>query len=48
MNTKTIYENLEELAMENMTEDGIHHDDFPDRQSEYIDQIIVDLKTINK
>jgi len=48
MNTKTIYKNLEELAMENMTEDGIHHDDFPDRQAEYIDQIIEELKTINE
>jgi len=36
MNLKTIMENIEVLAMEDMTEDGIHHDDFPDRESEYI------------
>jgi len=48
MTIKQIHEAIQTLASENMTEDGIHHDDFPDRQSEYIDQIIVDLKTINK
>jgi hypothetical protein len=35
MNLKTIIENIQDLAMEDMTEDGIHHDDFPDREAEY-------------
>ena len=43
MNIKTIKENIVELAMEDMTEDGIHHDDFPDREFEYTDRIIRQL-----
>jgi len=35
MNIKTIMENITDLAMEDMTEDGIHHDDFPDHEAEY-------------
>ena len=33
-------ENIEVLAMDRMTEDGIHHDDFPDREAEYIAEIL--------
>jgi len=36
-------ENIEVLAMDRMTEDGIHHDDFPDRQDEYVGRILKDL-----
>ena len=43
MNIQTIRENINELAMEEMTEDGIHHDDYPDRDGEYIAEIIKDL-----
>ena len=43
MNIKTIKENIVDLAMEEMTEDGIHHDDFPDREFEYTDTIVKDL-----
>ena len=48
MNIKTIQENIVELAMEEMTEDGIHHDDFPDRESEYVAEIVKDLLEINE
>jgi len=48
MNIKTIQENIVELAMEEMTEDGIHHDDFPDRESEYVAEIVKDLLGINE
>lgn len=47
MNIKTIQESIQELAMEEMTESGIHHDDFPDYESEYIAVILEDLKEIN-
>ena len=43
MNFKTINENILDLAMQEMTEDGIHHDDFPDRQDEYVGRILKDL-----
>ena len=43
MDIKTIKENIVELAMEEMTEDGIHHDDFPDREFEYTDPIVKQL-----
>ena len=43
MDIKTIKENIVELAMEEMTEDGIHHDDFPDREFEYTDRIVRQL-----
>ena len=43
MKIKTIEENIVDLAMEEMTEDGIHHDDFPDREFEYTDTIVKDL-----
>ena len=43
MNIKTIEENIVDLAMEEMTEDGIHHDDFPDREFEYTDPIVRQL-----
>ena len=43
MNIKTIEENIVDLAMEEMTEDGIHHDDFPDREFEYTDRIVREL-----
>jgi len=45
MNIHTIQTNIIELAMEDMTEDGIHHDDFPDREHEYVDSI---MKTLNE
>ena len=48
MNIKTIQENIVELAMEEMTEDNIHHDDFPDRESEYVAEIVKDLLEINE
>ena len=48
MNINTIQENIVDLAMEEMTEDGIHHDDFPDRESEYVAEIIKDLLEINE
>ena len=48
MNIKTIQENIVELAMEEMTEDGIHHDDFPDREYEYVAEIVKDLLEINE
>lgn len=43
MNIKTIQENIQTLAMEEMTEDGIHHDDFPDQEFEYTDRIVRQL-----
>jgi len=48
MTTKEIFENIQVLAMEDMTEDGIHHDDFPDHEGEYIESIIKRLKEINE
>lgn len=35
--------NIEELAAENMTEDGIHHDDWTDHEGEYIHAILDDI-----
>ena len=43
MTIKKILEAIEELAMEDMTEDGIHHDDFPDKEAEYKMEIIKQL-----
>ena len=40
MTIKTIIENMEELAMEDMTEDGIHHNDFPDHEAYYQNNIL--------
>lgn len=37
---KKIMEEIEVLASENMTEDGIHHDDWSDREHEYIHDIL--------
>lgn len=48
MEIKTIFENIETLAGENMTEAGIHHDDWPDYEAEYIDEIIKELTNINE
>jgi len=48
MKYKIIQENIVELAMEEMTKDGIHHDDFPDRESEYVAEIVKDLLEINE
>ena len=42
-----IYEDIQVLAMENMTEDGIHHDDWPDHEGEYIGDILKELTNIN-
>ena len=47
MTTNKIYEYIQELAMENMTEDGIHHDDYPDYEGEYIEEILKELTKIN-
>lgn len=41
-------ENLRELASENMTEGGIHHDDWPDQEHEYIDEILKELAEMNQ
>ena len=43
MNIKTIMENIVDLASENMTEDGIHHDDWPDTEWEYVGKIMDEL-----
>jgi len=43
MSIKKIIEKIEELAMEDMTEDGIHHDDFGDADAEYIHDTITSL-----
>ena len=48
MNIKTIQENIVELAMEEMTEDGIHHDYFPDKESRYVAKIVKYLLEINE
>lgn len=45
---KTIFENIQQLAMHRMTEDGIHHDDYPDHEHIYIDRIIEELKGMNE
>jgi len=47
MTTTKIYEDIQVLAMENMTEDGIHHDDYPDHEGEYIEEILKELTKIN-
>ena len=47
MTTKKIYEDIQVLAMENMTEDGVHHDDYPDHEGEYIEEILKELNKIN-
>ena len=36
-------ENIETLACENMTELGIHHDDWPDMEWEYVESIMQTL-----
>ena len=33
-------ENIEELAMEDMTEDGIHKDDMPDHEIYHVEEVI--------
>jgi hypothetical protein len=43
MTIKEIIENIVELASEDMTEDGIHHDEWPDREFEYTDKIVRQL-----
>jgi len=43
MNIKTIMENIVELASENMTEDGIHHDDWPDREHDFVEYVMDEL-----
>ena len=40
MDIKTILENIETLAGEDMTEDGIHHDDWPNHDGEYQSEIL--------
>jgi hypothetical protein len=45
MNIESITENIKGLAMDEMTENGIHHDDFPDRCWEYELEIIKQIKT---
>jgi len=47
MTISKIQEAIVELAMEDMTEDGIHHDDFPDREAEYIVDILERLLEVN-
>jgi len=47
MTLAKIFESIEELAAENMTEDGIHHDDWSDHEGEYVEDIIKDLTEIN-
>ena len=47
MNIKTIQQAIELLAAEEMTEDGIHHDNFPDREGPYVREIIRELASIN-
>lgn len=47
MHITTIQGNIEELAMENMIEDGIHKDDMPDHEGEYIKSIVDKLSEIN-
>ena len=43
MTIKQIHEAIQTLASENMTEDGIHHDDWCDREFEYTDSIVRQL-----
>jgi len=40
---KEIIEQIQVLAMDRMTEDGIHHDDFPDREADYAYDILEEL-----
>ena len=47
MTIAKIFESIEELAAENMTEDGIHHDDWSDHVEYYIYEIIKDIRQIN-
>jgi len=46
MTIKTIMENIEELAMEDMTEDGIHKDDMPDHEGEYVVEVLKRLSDL--
>jgi len=48
MNIKTIQDNIVELAAEDMTEDGIHHDDWTDHEGKYIADILERLLEVNK
>jgi len=43
MNIKTIIENIAELVIEDMRENGVHPDDFSDRESDYIHEIVEKL-----
>jgi hypothetical protein len=47
MTLKTIYENLQDLAAENMTENGIDPDYWCDHEGEYIAEILLDLTKMN-
>lgn len=48
MTIKTIQQAIEELAAEDMTEDGIHHDYWTDHEGEYIADIIDRLLEVNE
>ena len=43
MQIKTIIEDIQILACNEMSEDGIHKDDMPNREHEYIHDIIKQL-----
>ena len=47
MTLAKIFTDIQDLAAENMTEDGIHHDDWSDHEGEYIENIIKDLTETN-
>ncbi len=46
MTLNKILEAIEQLAMEDMTEDGIHHDSFPDYQGDYEREILERLTEV--
>ena len=48
MTIKKIFELIREVANDQMTEDGIHHDDWSDLEREYISEIINNLKKSNE
>ena len=43
MNIKTIIENIEMLACDEMSENGIHHDDMPDHEGDAVFEILETL-----
>jgi len=48
MTLAKIFTDIQELAAENMTEDGIHHDNWSDHEGEYIANIITELIETNE